>query len=75
MGNGNFIFPEKNWKTVKKDVSNPGAQVISDEEIIAVGKLVKSVEQYYGSPQDTEWAIDETGKLFLLQARPITALG
>jgi hypothetical protein len=33
-----------------------------------------SVQQHYGNqPQDTEWGVKQ-GKLFLLQARPITTL-
>lgn len=61
-------------KTVKRNVPNPTAQVISDKEIIAIGTMVKKVEQHYGRPQDIEWAIDEKGTLYLLQARPITTL-
>ena len=30
---------------------------------------------HYGSPQDTEWAIDARGTLWMLQTRPITAAG
>ena len=67
-------FFREDGKTVKKDVPNPKAQVISDDEIKAVGELVKKVEQHYGNPQDIEWAVDEKGKLYLLQARPITTL-
>ena len=29
---------------------------------------------HYGAPQDTEWALDGDGKLWLTQARPITTL-
>src|SRR5215207_3399167 len=32
------------------------------------------VEAGYGAPQDTEWAIDAGGKIWLLQARPVTTL-
>lgn len=64
----------KTGKTVKKDVPEPNAPVLTDKEIVEIGKLVKKVEEHYKSPQDTEWAVDEKGKLFLLQARPITTL-
>ncbi|WHT21041.1 PEP/pyruvate-binding domain-containing protein [Crossiella sp. CA-258035] len=36
--------------------------------------LGRRVQQHYGSPQDTEWAIDAHGTLWLTQARPITTL-
>ncbi len=29
------------------------------------------IEEYYGSPQDIEWAIDEDGKVYILQCRPL----
>ena len=32
------------------------------------------MEKHYGEPQDTEWAFDPDGDLWLLQARPITTL-
>src|SRR5436305_1104078 len=32
------------------------------------------VEAHYGTPQDTEWAIDTSSQLWLIQARPITTL-
>ena len=70
-----FYRDQKTGKTIKKNVPDPKAQVLSDKEIITIGKLVKQVEQHYGCPQDTEWAVDEKGNLFLLQARPITTLG
>jgi pyruvate,water dikinase len=45
---------------------------ITDEEIIRLTEAAKNIEAHYGSPQDIEWAIDENGKLFILQARPET---
>src|SRR5215210_1441521 len=47
---------------------------LEDDQIRALAKLGARVEAHYGEPQDTEWAIDTDGKLWLLQARPITTL-
>ncbi|WP_313539243.1 MULTISPECIES: PEP/pyruvate-binding domain-containing protein [Leifsonia] len=48
--------------------------VLSPAEAIAVAALARRAEEVFGSPQDIEWAIDEAGRLFLIQARPMTAL-
>lgn len=34
----------------------------------------KEIERNFGKPADLEWALDENGKLFWLQLRPITGL-
>ena len=47
---------------------------LADDQIRALAALGDRVEAYYKSPQDTEWAIDATGELWLTQARPITTL-
>jgi rifampicin phosphotransferase len=47
---------------------------LTDEQIRAITNLARQVESHFGHPQDIEWAIDPSGKLYLLQARPITAL-
>lgn len=49
------------------------SQKINDEMIIKLAKLGLKVEEHYGAPQDTEWAV-EKGKIYLVQARPITTL-
>jgi pyruvate,water dikinase len=46
---------------------------LTDEQVADVAKLASRVEEHYGCPQDVEWAL-AAGKLFLLQARPITTL-
>jgi pyruvate,water dikinase len=48
--------------------------VLSDEEVVAVAELGRRIEKHYGSPQDTEWAFDPDGALWMLQSRPITTL-
>ena len=48
---------------------------VTDEEIIRLTEEAKRIERHYGVPQDIEWAIDEEGRLFILQARPETVFG
>jgi pyruvate,water dikinase len=47
---------------------------LDDAQIRALAALGARVEAHYGAPQDTEWAIDGEGGIWLLQARPITTL-
>ncbi|MFZ5571562.1 MAG: PEP/pyruvate-binding domain-containing protein [Thermodesulfobacteriota bacterium] len=44
---------------------------IRDDEALTLAKLALSMEQYYGSAQDIEWAIDQKGTVFILQTRPL----
>jgi phosphohistidine swiveling domain-containing protein len=46
---------------------------ISTEQAIEIAALARNVAEHIGSPQDVEWTI-AGNRLFLLQARPITAL-
>src|SRR5256714_9014272 len=52
----------------------PARACLSDEQIRALAALGAPVEAPYETPQDIEWAIDTSGQIFLLQARPITTL-
>lgn len=44
---------------------------LSDQEAIALSKIALQIENYYREPQDIEWAIDENGGIFILQARKL----
>lgn len=46
------------------------APALADAEVLALARLVKSVERALAHPVDVEWAVDASG-LWLLQARPI----
>ena len=39
-----------------------------------VSRMGEKIEDHYGRPMDIEFAIDKDGKLYILQARPITTL-
>ncbi len=47
---------------------------LSNPQVRALAMLGARVEASFGVPQDSEWAFDAAGQLWLLQARPITTL-
>jgi pyruvate,water dikinase len=51
-----------------------GAEVLDSAQAGQVAAMAARVAAHYGQPQDIEWAIDTGGRLWLLQARPMTAL-
>jgi pyruvate,water dikinase len=54
--------------------SGAGEACLTDPQLRALAQLGATVEAHYGEPQDTEWAIDGDGTLWLTQTRPITTL-
>lgn len=48
---------------------------LRDEEIAALCELGRHIEGHVEMPQDIEWAIDADGTIWMLQSRPLTALG
>jgi len=49
------------------------AQKICDEDILALAKIGKRIEDHYEFPQDIEWA-KENKELFIVQTRPVTTI-
>ena len=58
-------------ETKREDQS--GLQALTDEQILQLAEVGRSIQHEYGFPQDVEWAFAD-GKLYVLQARPITSL-
>ncbi|MCS7167759.1 MAG: PEP/pyruvate-binding domain-containing protein [Gemmatales bacterium] len=46
---------------------------LTEAQLAELARLARQVESYFGQPRDVEWAFAE-GKLWVLQARPITTL-
>jgi len=58
------------WKNLGKQGKE---QVLTEEEIIELSKLIVKIEDHYGFPVDIEWA-REKGEFYITQSRPITTL-
>lgn len=47
---------------------------LTDHQVLELAALGRRVQEAYGTPQDTEWAVDDDAVLWLTQSRPITTL-
>ncbi len=47
------------------------SQSISDEQIVALASMAVRLDEYYGGPQDIEWAVTPDGAIYILQCRPL----
>ncbi|MCQ2070922.1 MAG: phosphoenolpyruvate synthase, partial [archaeon] len=80
---GKKIF-KQTWKyvrgptggAVKEDVpvDKQSVQKIPDARVLEIAEIGRQVEIHYEKPMDMEWCIEDD-KVFLVQARPITAIG
>ncbi|WP_425400693.1 PEP/pyruvate-binding domain-containing protein [Aeoliella sp.] len=62
--------PEPQWR----DLGPRGAEAkLTEAQVLEYAKLLDQIEDHYGFPVDTEWALAE-GRFQVLQARPITTL-
>ena len=44
---------------------------LSETEVLKLAGMAQDIEEYYRNPQDIEWAMDNNGRFFLLQARAL----
>jgi len=45
---------------------------LTDDEVRAVSQVAIEIERHFGRPQDIEFCFDRSGRLHLLQARPVS---
>ena len=78
------ISQKKIWFTLDPTTGKPGYQpvpenkknapTLTDEEILEIARVGIGIEEHFGGPQDTEWAVDATGSvpdsIMFLQTRP-----
>jgi len=46
---------------------------LSDEQVLRLASMGRSIEKHFGSPQDIEWCL-VNDEIFIVQSRPITTL-
>jgi pyruvate,water dikinase len=65
--------PGKTVDTVDVDEGDSLRFSLSNDDVIALARMAVTIEDHYGRPMDIEWGKDgNTGKLYILQARPET---
>ncbi len=65
--------PDGHDRTLAVSDIDADHRVLTDDEVLEVARLIQVVEDHYAIPMDIEWAY-AAGRLWLLQARPVTAL-
>jgi len=65
--------PDGHDQRVDHDAETAHTRVLRDDEVLELARVGLAVERHYGTPQDTEWAMED-GTTFLVQSRPITTL-
>ena len=60
-------------RTVEVPAEDRARYCLSDQDVIELARQALVIEQHYGAPMDIEWGKDgQTGKIYILQARPET---
>ncbi len=70
--NGDTYYTSREG-VLQTQMLNSSTAILNQTLISDIVALVFKVEAHFGLPQDIEWAIQD-GKVYLLQARPITSL-
>ena len=67
---------DKTGGTVKVDIKPEltNVQKLPDDRILEIAEIGRQIEIHYEKPMDVEWCVED-GKVYIVQARPITAVG
>lgn len=63
--------PEGGLKEEAVPPERQAAPCLTPEQIRTLASWALRLEEHYQGPQDVEWALDEHGRLFILQTRPL----
>jgi pyruvate,water dikinase len=72
-----IVYSEEGTRGTTREVGVPKEDrrrfCLEDEEILELARQACVIEEHYGRPMDIEWAKDgQTGKIYIVQARPET---
>jgi pyruvate,water dikinase len=63
--------PEEGTAEVALNPEQARAPCLTPEQIRELADIALKLEKHFGQPQDIEWALDESGRIYLLQSRPL----
>ena len=61
--------PEGDTREVPVPKEFLGKPCLNDQQISELASYARKVEAHFGQPQDMEWAVDQKGRLYVLQSR------
>lgn len=68
-----LTFTDSENREVDVPEDKIGKQILEEGQLKTLGELIIKIENHYGSPQDIEWAY-ENSEFYIVQSRPITTL-
>ena len=60
--------------TVRTEVMDDAAArplSLAEDEAVRLAAAARQLEEFFGAPQDIEWAVDQERELYILQSRPL----
>lgn len=66
-----IMHPEGGLAEEPVDQARASSPCLEQQQILLLAEYGRTLEKHYKQPMDIEWAIDQSGKLFVLQARPL----
>lgn len=64
-------YPDEGVCRLDLTGESSGLPSITDEQALELARMAVRLEEYYGGPQDIEWAVGDDGIIYLLQCRPL----
>jgi pyruvate,water dikinase len=64
-------YPEEGVCRLEAAAEQSDAPSVTDAQALILADIAMELEQYYGNPQDIEWAVAADGAIYLLQCRPL----
>jgi phosphoenolpyruvate synthase/pyruvate phosphate dikinase len=68
-----YALKEGGTEETRIEAERQNVQALTDEQILQLERMGRTIEAYFGRPQDIEWCLYEN-KFFIVQSRPITTL-
>jgi pyruvate,water dikinase len=68
---GKAVLTREETPRINEECTPDRGGLPSEQTLVELGRLAMQLETAFGCPQDIEWAEDVTGRLFILQTRPL----